>query len=70
MDVQNLAPASFRNSGRGFSVLTINLPVRDDLQCGGYLLDLSLHRRSYAQYPLGDGALRAFIAPALRLVEK
>jgi hypothetical protein len=55
--VQNLAPASFRNSGRGFSLLTINLPVRDDLQCGSYLLDLSLHRRSHARHCLGYGAL-------------
>jgi hypothetical protein len=31
--------------------------VRDDLQCGGYLLDLSLYRRSHARHTLGYGAI-------------
>ena len=38
--------------------------MRDDLPCSGYLLDLSLHRRSYVRHHLEYGALRAFIAPA------
>jgi hypothetical protein len=45
--------------GRGFSVLMVNFPVRDDLSCGGYLLDLSLHRRSHARHSLGYGAIMA-----------
>jgi hypothetical protein len=39
--------------------LTVNFPVRDDLPCGGYLLDLSLHRHSYARHHLGYGAMTA-----------
>ena len=33
--------------------------MRDDLQCGACLLDLSLYRRSHARHTLGYGAIMA-----------
>jgi hypothetical protein len=33
--------------------------VRDDLPCGRYLLDLSLHRHGRARHTLGYGAIMA-----------
>jgi hypothetical protein len=54
--VSNFSPGPRSHVGWGFS-LTVNFPVRDDLPCSGYLLDLSLHRRSYARHHLEYGAL-------------
>jgi hypothetical protein len=63
--VSNCSPGPRSHVGWGFS-LTVNFSVRDDLPCSGYLLDLSLHRRSYARHHLEYEALRAFIAPGRR----